>query len=288
MSQSNKRFRSFVIAAFVASTAPLMSAERFPAEIVYVVPLSTGRGFSEAEWLRMISGTAFVQKGPRASRVNLRGPLGEATLWVERETIGHLGTPSEWVASRSAHSRDPAEQSKLEKHVAALWAKFQPAGGDPNKRALACAALLSVLAKAPGAIGVLNIPAGHYTSVRDIESLIKRDDAQDHRPLLELLTNVDVVEDDVESKSETWIHTHGMLQFGLPEIELWVKGPAHSRDIGVVTEAAFREMVGKWSPKIGSIFKAAIGTAYRVTAARTGSDCGVVTDSAVQIVVDEK
>ena len=232
----------------------------------YIVLLSRDHHLSDTNWSRITSGTAFVAaRRPSKGALTFQGPLGDVVLTLQHEPLSADGFGA-----------------VVQKHAATLCVNFRPSSTRLPDRVSACAALLCILSQAQDAMGVLNMTTGRYVPVRFISPFVGRHSQNDPR-LLRLLIDVHATHE--EHGTEAGIHTHGMSQFALPEIEIWVKGHAQPSDTERILKVADYEMLGQRTLKTGDILSLpTLDAVYRIAKARPQTERDEPFFSAIQLI----
>jgi len=111
---------------------------------------------------------------------------------------------------------DASAIDALRQHRGHIMLSYLSGLDRPRERAAFCAEVLFTLLKKHGALGYVDIPAMLYRSKTGADSSLAREELLDDVELFFLLVNTH----SVDMETSFWIHTHGMEQFGCPDLQV--------------------------------------------------------------------
>jgi hypothetical protein len=117
---------------------------------------------------------------------------------------------------KRAHKVDDSERANLRDHAAYFRLDFISGPGRDMDSARFVAIGLQALMEDDRALGIANYSAEMYTPAKNLEYVLNSSHL-DASLLFHLLVNPHNVHDE----GRYWMHTHGMDQFGLPDIQLF-------------------------------------------------------------------
>lgn len=108
------------------------------------------------------------------------------------------------------------EVQRLKSHTAHVLISYRGGPGAANERILATAQVLLALLRLDGAVGLSNVPAQSYIPAGRLPEGARVKKELDASDLYNLFANTELV----NNGEELWLHTHGMAQFYLPDLEV--------------------------------------------------------------------